>query len=130
MLWQFLFTGQLGRFLVRSVVITEQYAEFWAAKATMWFELPQFALALGEAAVTEAAVERSFSIQGKIFSKLRASLTQSHCEAQLWLAMNYISVMCPKVADDRAKHSAIMSEKQRANHQSLIDELVSKRQKR
>ena len=108
----------------------DQYAEFWAAKAIVWFELPQFALALGEAAVTEAAMECSFSIQSKVFSKLRSCLTQSHCEAQLWLAMNYVNVMSPKVAEERAKHAASAHEKECAKQQSLINELVAKMQKR
>lgn len=80
--------------------------------------------------MTEAAVERSFSIQGKLFSKLRASLTQSHCESQLWLAMNYVQVMCPKQAEERAKRGALLKEKHRAKQQCLIDELLAKRQKR
>ena len=116
--------------MVRTVNKDDAYAEFWAVKATSWFELPQFALALGEAAISEAAVERSFSYQGRVYTALRANMSQSHCEAQLWLAMNFVQVVHPKEADEKAKARALQREKMRAEQQRLIDGLVAKRQKR
>lgn len=116
--------------MVRPFNPDDSYAEFWAVKATSWFELPQFALALGEAAISEAAVERSFSRQGRVYCSLRAQLSESHCESQLWLAMNFLQVMHPKEAEQKSKERATQSAKKGAEQQRLVDELLAKRQKR
>ena len=122
-------TGQLGRFMVRALNPDDHYTQYWAVKATSWFELPQFALALGEAAVSEAAVERSFSRQGMVYTSLRARLSERHCDSQLWLAINYFHVMHPQEADKKAKERTLRTGKKRAQQQRLVDELLAKRQK-
>ena len=89
---------QLGQLVARRGLQDqpqESYVSFWEKKLIRWPDLGLFAAPLGKPAVSEAAVERAFSVQSRILTKLRSRLTEEACEAQLWLSLNHTKVMEP-----------------------------------
>jgi hypothetical protein len=130
------FATQVGRFVVRPEAERnfagdklEFYNAYWSSKAVSWIALARFALPLGDAAISEAAVERSFSAQARIFSDLRARMTESSCEAQMWIAMNCMKVMNPREADKEAAKRVETQKQKRRAQQAVLDEIVVKRRR-
>ena len=62
--------------------------EFWGLAKNIFFELGTTALALLNVHPTEACVERSFSIQSYIHTKLRNRLSADSVEMEMFLNIN------------------------------------------
>lgn len=74
--------AQLGRFMNRPASEKEflgseleVFEMYWSKKTVSWIDIAAFAIPLGEACITEAAVERGFSAEGRIFRKMRSRLS-------------------------------------------------------
>ena len=123
---------------------TDAFTKFWSPKFAAGSTLAKFAVTLGKAAVTEAAVERSFSAQvgckisvtpptplsqGRVYSKRREPLGETSCEAQTWLMMNYMRVMAPEDAAQEAMRRAAKRAAKRTQAEDAFNALVQKRQR-
>ena len=123
--------GQIGSFVTRpAVYIDMDMRDYWAMKAVTWPVLAAFALALANTAVSEAAVERSFSAQGQTYTELRARATEETVEAQMWIKMNHTAVHNPAKAERQAAKRFKIAAQKREKAQADIDDLWAKRAKK
>lgn len=67
------------------------------------------------------------SSQGRIFSKLRARMSEESCEAQLWLNLNYWKVNDNSKVVVEAKKRLLARAKKRAAKEDAYNALVRKR---
>jgi len=117
---------QLGSFVRRAGGSTV-FADYWAMKGVSWPQLAHFATAIGEAAISEAAVERGFSAQAHIFNELRVRMGEESTEAQLWLAMNYDKIKRQSRYAERVEAQQRQVAKRRAAQEKITEELAAKR---
>lgn len=92
--------------------------------------MAQFAIALGEATITEAAVERGFSAQGRILTALRNRLGQRACEAQVWLCLNQLKIANPTLAALREQKRQEKQVQKRKREEHKLNELLAKFQRK
>ena len=102
---------------------------YWTRKSISWLDLANFAVPLGDAAVSEAATERGFSAQGIIFRKLRSLLSEDSTEAATWLNMNHCKVMEPNKYANAKQKRAEKTAKKRTQYEANINALLAKRAK-
>lgn len=90
-------TQQVGAFITRENILErKESANYWGMQMLVWPQLAVFALSLGRLTMTEAAVERGFSKQARVFHALRAKMDPKRMCRQMFLAMNYTRVHYPE----------------------------------
>lgn len=119
----------------------DEYMKFWSLKWAAGSNLAHFAVTLGHAAITEAAVERSFSAQvchlhcilfspfrqGRVYNKLRERLSEGACEAQTWLMLNHERIVNPDKAADAATKRKEKRKRAKLEAEESFNALVQKR---
>lgn len=123
---------QVGRFLMRprETIHNEQdFKAFWEVAAASETELAEFALVLCNIVASEAAVERSFSTEARILTKLRTSTHQNVIDAQMFVAMNWERIMQPGKVLERKRKAMQKAEKRAKEEEKDIQERVAKRKR-
>jgi len=122
---------QLGRFIIRRDVASMETnpLDYWATQATVWPELADYALVLMSTAISEAAVERAFSAQGRTYHALRERMREDTTTAEVWIQLNHELVADPAAARARAKANERARVRRREIAQNKIDELWAKRRR-
>lgn len=64
-------------------------------------------------AFADSCMERAFSVQSRIPTKVRSRLTEEACEAQLWLSLNYTKVMEPGKYDEQVEKNRTATKNKR-----------------
>ncbi len=118
--------AQFGKFVMRPERDVG-YAAYWASKAAIWCDVAGFAMALGAAVVTEASVERSFSAQALVFTRLRARLGEKKCETEVWLRLNHTAIHQPQAAAQQAVDRQKEAARKREHAQARIEALWAKK---
>ena len=76
---------------------------------------------------TEAAVERGFKSEGRIYTKYRASMKEVTVQDQLMVNQNYLKLFRPDVRKTKVEQAERRCEKRKAAVTSEIAELLVKR---
>lgn len=107
----------LTEFLTRPASPHLSVEGYWKAKVLSIAQFATFALAVDGLMVTEAAVERSFSLMKRVRNPLRSRLSRDALQAQMVIAMNFELLRKPEAANQRSR----MSEARVSRRCELVD---------
>jgi len=121
--------ADVGEFLARTGDFPKDYRRYWMTRFVSTPVLARFAVSLSNLSITEAAVERSFKKEARVFNKYRASLSEVTVQALLMIAINYPKTMQPERGAKAAVKAEKVREQRQRKAQGTLDDLVAKHMK-
>ena len=73
------------------IVVTSSPLSYWQSKLNVAQELSEFAIFIHSIPVTEAAVERTFSVQKILDTPIRNALSEKVVQAALFVRFNFLN---------------------------------------